>query len=153
MANTLRQSAVHAVFAPKYRQALIQPSFREPLERYMTGTLSGMGHQPIAIYAMPDHVHLLFAITMNMAPQRIMHALKGGSSKWINEQEFLQHTFRWQRGYGWFHVGGRALDTVVNYIRRQPEHHRQKPFLREYTELLNENGVAYDPEYLFLEPE
>ena len=153
MANTLKQSAVHTVFAPRHRQAPILPSFREPLQRYMSGTVKGMEHLPMAIYAMPDHVHLLMAISMNMEPRRIMQVLKAESSKWINEQGFLQHKFEWQRGYSWFHVHAGGIDAVADYIRQQPEHHRKTPFLKEFTTLLEENGIDYDPLYLLKEPE
>ncbi|RYY41319.1 MAG: IS200/IS605 family transposase [Chitinophagaceae bacterium] len=152
MANTYTQSAVHLVFSPKYRQALILPSFREETQRYMTGTIKGMGHLPIAIYAMPDHVHLLFAMSMTMAPQQIVQVLKAETTKWIKDRG-LSPQFQWQRGYGWFHVSARGIDAVASYIRTQPEHHRKKPFLKEYELLLEENGVAFDPLYLFTEPE
>ncbi|RYY94933.1 MAG: IS200/IS605 family transposase [Chitinophagaceae bacterium] len=153
MANTLHQSAVHTVFAPKYRQALILPNLREPLQRYMTGMVRGMEHLPMAIYAMPDHVHLLMAISMNMEPRKIMQVLKAETSKWINEQGLLQRKFEWQRGYGWFHVSACGIDAVADYIRHQPEHHRKTRFLTEYTGLLNENGIACEPRYLFTDPE
>ncbi|TCZ72838.1 transposase [Flaviaesturariibacter aridisoli] len=112
-----------------------------------------MEHLPMAIYAMPDHVHLLMAISMNREPRKILQVLKAETSKWINEQGFLQHKFEWQRSYGWFHVSGRGIDAVADYIRQQPEHHRKTPFLKEYTGLLNENDVDYDPRYVFSEPE
>ncbi len=40
-----------------------------------------------------------------------------------------------------------------NYIERQKEHHRQTSFLEEYRNILDENGVSYEEEYLFKEPE
>jgi len=152
MANTYRQSAVHTVFAPKYRRALILPSFREELQRYMTGLIQGMGHELIAVYAMPDHVHLLMAISMRMAPCTLMQVLKQETSKWINERRFLNSRFEWQSGYGWFHVAARGVAAVADYIRHQPEHHRKTDFLKEYSGLLVENEVPFDPQYLFTVP-
>ena len=89
---------------------------------------------------------------MKMAPCQIMQVLKAESSKWIGEQGFLNGKFEWQRGHGWFHVSARGVDAVADYIRHQPEHHRATPFLAEFTGLLRENDVAFDPLYLFHEP-
>ena len=106
----------------------------------------------MAIYAMPDHIHILMAISMNMEPRKIMQVLKAESTKWVNEQGFLDKKFEWQRGYGWFHVSASGVNNVVNYISRQPEHHQRKKFLKEYEQMLIKNGIAYDPRYVFTEP-
>jgi putative transposase len=152
MSNTYKQSAVHVIFAPKYRRALLHSSIRERVEKYMTGKINGLGHELIAIYAMPDHVHVLMAISMNMAPAMILQVLKAETSKWINEQRLLPERFEWQRGYGWFHISGDRIETVSRYIRRQPEHHKKESFMMEATRLMKENGVDYDPRYGFTDP-
>ncbi|RYD98155.1 MAG: IS200/IS605 family transposase [Sphingobacteriales bacterium] len=153
MSNTYKQSAVHIVFAAKYRQALITPPIREHVERHMAGKINGMGHQLMALHAMPDHVHVLLAISMNMAPAMLMQVLKGETSHWINEQHLLPAHFEWQRGYRWFHVSEDRVPIVAAYIRRQPEHHRQECFLAEDRRMLGEAGIDFDPQYGFKEPE
>ena len=57
--------------------------------------------------------------------------------------------FSWQKGYGSFSYSRSQLDTVVKYIRNQPEHHRTKTFREEYLELLSEFEVEFSDEYLF----
>ncbi|GAB4093446.1 IS200/IS605 family transposase [Flaviaesturariibacter terrae] len=153
MSNTWKQSAVHVVFAPKYRKALLLPSIRERVERHMAGKIDGMGHQLMAMYAMPDHVHILMAISMNMAPAMIMQVVKGETSHWMNEQQLLPAHFEWQRGYRWFHVSADRISTVAQYIRSQPEHHGRERFLDEERRLLQEAGVPFDPQYGFHDPE
>ena len=40
------------------------------------------------------------------------------------------------------------LDTVRNYIRRQPEHHRTKTFAEEYKTFLTKHRIEFDERYL-----
>lgn len=153
MSNTYKQSAVHAVFAPRYRRALLQPSLRSQVEQHLAGKINGMGHQLLAIYAMPDHVHILMAISMNMAPAMLMQVVKGETAHWINQQRLLDAHFEWQRGYRWFHVSADRIPVVANYICRQPLHHDKENFLTEDRRLLREAGIDFDPQYGFQEPE
>jgi hypothetical protein len=37
---------------------------------------------------------------------------------------------------------------VIEYIKRQKEHHQKESFLHEYKRLLIENGVLYEEKYL-----
>ena len=41
------------------------------------------------------------------------------------------------------------IDTVVNYILTQEQHHKTKSFKEEYLEILTKNGVEFKEEYLF----
>ena len=38
---------------------------------------------------------------------------------------------------------------VINYIKNQKEHHKNKTFEQEYRELLIEHGIEFDEKYLF----
>jgi len=152
MPNTYTQSAVHAVFAVKRREALILPSIREEVQKFMAGNLKHQDQKPLSLYAMPDHVHVLFAHSMTTAPCDIMRVLKSETSEWINRVGLLGTHFEWQRGYGWFHVSRSHIPRVAAYIEGQAEHHRRVRFSDEYPKLLRQEGVDYDPRFLFREP-
>lgn len=68
---------------------------------------------------------------------------------------FLNNTFTtnikfsWQEGYGAFTVGYRELDRIYHYILNQEEHHSKLNFKDEYIKLLKEEGINYDPAYLY----
>lgn len=119
----------------------------------MAAKINGMGHQLITQYAMPDHAHILVAISMNMAPAMLLQVVKGETSHWINEQQLLPVHFEWQRGYRWLHVSGDRISTVAQYIKRQPEHHGLERFLDEDERLMREEGIDFNSEYIFKEPE
>ena len=149
MANTFTQLYVHAVFAVKYREQLILPSFETRLHKYMTGIVTNLGQKMLAINGMPDHVHIFmgFKPTANIAD--IIGKVKSNSSGFINENKLLHGYFQWQEGYGAFTYAHAQRYQVINYILNQKEHHRKKSFKEEYLELLNEFEVEYDKRYLF----
>ena len=40
-------------------------------------------------------------------------------------------------------------DRVNKYVLNQEEHHKEKKFRDEYLQILNDNGVDYNNDYLF----
>lgn len=74
----------------------------------------------------------LFTLNPDNAIAQVMKSIKGESSHWINQQDFLNAKFAWQVGYGAFSVSESNVKEVENYIRRQKEHHRKISFHEEY---------------------
>jgi hypothetical protein len=54
----------------------------------------------------------------------------------------------WQDGYGAFTLSENEKEAVLEYIKRQEEHHRTVSFLEEYRQLMDRAGVKYDERYL-----
>ncbi len=77
-----------------------------------------------------------------------MRLIKGRSSRWINEEGVFPGFEAWQRGYAAFSVSYRDRDMIIDYIRKQEEHHRKLTFLEEYQRILNEAGYEIDERYL-----
>ena len=96
-----------------------------------------------------DHVHLLLCVPGSMAIAKAMQLIKGGSSKWVHETFPEQWPFAWQEEYGAFSVSVSQLDTIVEYIRNQAEHHRTKTFEEEFVALLKRHRITYDDRYLW----
>ena len=57
--------------------------------------------------------------------------------------------FAWQEKYGAFSVSVSQLDTIVQYIKGQEEHHRKQTFQEEFLTLLKKHRVEYDERYLW----
>ena len=55
----------------------------------------------------------------------------------------------WADGHGSFTLSLQEKDRVIEYIKRQKEHHRKESFVDEYKRLLTENGIEFKEEYLF----
>lgn len=152
MANTFTQIYIQIVFAVKGRENLIRETFREELQKYITGIVTNRQQKLYAVYCMPDHVHLLVSIQPTISLSDLVRDIKAGSSGFVNERKWLKSKFSWQEGYGAFSYSQSQVDSVVNYILNQPEHHRKKSFKKEYTEFLDKfriEYIEYNENYLF----
>ena len=153
MANTYTQIHLHIVFAVQYRIALVNEKWKVELYKYMTGIVQRHGHNMIIVNGMPDHVHILIGMRPTQSLSELMQDIKGSSSKWINDRGLIESTFRWQEGYGAFSYSKQELPVIINYIKYQEEHHRQKTFIGEYKELLRDYEISYDDKYIFKLPQ
>ena len=70
----------------------------------------------------------------------VMKMVKGESSHWVNQQDFLHKKFAWQTGYGGFSVSESLLEKVETYIKNQEEHHRKMTFQEEYERFMKRYG-------------
>lgn len=149
MANTYTQLLIHYVFAVQNRDVCINENLRDSVEKYITGIISKNQHKLLAIYCMPNHCHILIGLNPSQSISDLARVIKSNSSKWINEQSSFRAKFNWQEGYGAFSHSRSQLDTVVNYILNQQEHHRKKTFQEEYIDFLQKYNVEYDNRFLF----
>lgn len=149
MANTYTQCYFHIVFSPKNRNALIHKSWKDELEKYITGIVQANGHKMLAIYCRPDHVHIFIGYNVNQLIPKLVEQKKTSSDAWIKEKKFSRYSFGWQKGYGAFTHARGQLDTVVNYILNQEVHHKKTTFREEYLNFLKEYGIDYKEEFIF----
>ncbi len=153
MANTYTQIHIHGVFVVKYRDALILPSFKERLHQYITGIVQNHQHKLLAINSMPDHMHILIGYRPHESISALFGVIKGESAEWINQKKLSPSRFRWQEGYGAFSYSKSAIPNLIQYIKNQEAHHRKTTMVEEYTAILDEFNIQYDPAYIFKLPE
>jgi len=149
MANTYTQMYVHIVFSPKNKQALIGKSWKNELEKYITGIVQNQNHKLLAIGSMPDHIHIFIGYNVNYLIPDLVEEIKTSSNSWIKQNKLTQFKFGWQKGYGAFSHSRSQLDTVVNYILNQEKHHKKKSFRDEYLEILRKNDIQFSDDYAF----
>ena len=149
MANTYTQIFIQIVFAVKGRQNLIPSENREELHKFITGIVQHRGQKLLAVFAMPDHIHLLVSVKPTILISDLVRDIKAGSSKFINDKKWMNHKFNWQEGYGAFSYSKSSVDLVVKYILNQEEHHKTKSFKTEYLDFLEKFDIDYNSEYLF----
>ena len=121
MANTYSQIYIQIVFAVKGRQNLIQKQNREELHKFITRIVQNRNQKLLAVFAMPDHVHLLVGMKPNRSISELVRDIKSGSSKFINDSKWIHGKFGWQEGYGAFSYSKSNIDSVINYILSQEE--------------------------------
>ena len=82
-----------------------------------------------------------------MPVSRAVQLIKGGSSRWVHQTFPRMRVFEWQDGYGAFSVSESQVPAVIEYIRRQREHHRKMSFAEEYRALLEKHRIEYDERF------
>ena len=73
-----------------------------------------------------DHVHCLVKLHPSHSVADVAKVLKGESSFWLNQQDWIDGYFRWQNKYYATSVGRFELSKVRTYIRNQELHHKKR---------------------------
>lgn len=149
MANTFSQVNIHAVFTVQGRENILNKELRERLFEYISGSIKGMGLFPLAVNGYSDHVHVFFELPTTISISKVLQEIKSNSSKWINEQRLLPGKFSWQKGFGAFSYSRSQRNKVIHYIINQESHHAKTNFRDEYLNLLKNNQIEFNNNYLF----
>jgi REP element-mobilizing transposase RayT len=139
----------HAVFGTKGRLPLIVPEIKPRLIEYIGGIVRAERCSLIAANAMDEHAHLLIHVHPSVAVANLLREIKSHSSSWIRETFPSTEWAGWQGGYGGFSVSRSGVDSVIDYIDRQEEHHQRMTFEQEFIAMLDKHGIDYDPRYLW----
>ena len=147
--NTYTQIYIQVVFAVKGRKNFISEQNREELQQYMAGLVQRRAQKLLAIYIMPDHVHLLIGFKPNITLSDLVRDIKTISTHFILEKRWIPAKFNWQEGFGAFSYSKSQIDVVVKYILDQANHHQKRTFREEYLDFLKKFEIDYEEQYLF----
>lgn len=128
----------HFVFTTFEREPMILESFRNRLEKYITGVIKNNSCKLYSIYANPEHMHILLSRAPMISEEYIATIIAESSQKFINDNNLLKGYFSWQQTASAFSVSKKDVDMVCKYILSQPEHHKKRSFAEEYSELVRE---------------
>jgi REP element-mobilizing transposase RayT len=141
MPHSFNKIWIHAIWGTKNRIPLINPSIEKKVHQYLKDQLVEQGCPVRIINGMPDHIHCLFLLNPKKPITDVIKQIKGSSSYFINQSDFLAEKFGWQTGFAAYSVSESAVDKVYQYIKNQKQHHRKKSFQQEYDEFLKLNGL------------
>ncbi len=113
----------HVVWATKNRLPLLTPDIEPVVHRILIAKGKELGALVYAVNGTYDHVHIAASVPPRVSLADWVRRLKGSSSRIINI-EFGDGTLKWQQGYGIMSFGSRQLKWVIEYIKRQKEHHQ-----------------------------
>ncbi len=92
---------------------------------------------------------MLATLPRAISQASLVETVKTSSSKWIKMLDVQYRGFSWQRGYAAVSVSPSQLETVLEYVKNQEEHHRGRTFQEEYRELLRRHGIPFDEEFVW----
>ena len=147
MSHSYSCNRVHIVFSTKGRRNQIPSELQPRLWAYFATLGRNHGIPVLRAGGTANHLHALIVLPSTMALAKAVQLLKGSSSKWMNDTSGQK--FSWQEGYAAFAVSTSQAQQVIAYIDNQAQHHAKRNFDAEFLELLQKNGVVYDPEYVF----
>ncbi len=96
-------------------EALTHAALEEKRRRTKGAYLHGIG-------GTDTHVHLALSIEPCVCISELVPELKGACAFEVNKR-VNRKALEWQRGYGVVSFGRRKLEWVLDYLRRQREHH------------------------------
>ena len=149
MPQSLSSVLVHLVFSTKNREPFIRAPIESQLHAYATTVLKNANCPAMTMNGTADHLHVLFNLSRTLTIADIVEELKTSTSKWLKTKGPSLRGFQWQAGYGAFSVSQSNADQVVDYIRRQREHHQQLSFQDELRALFRKHDVPFDEQYVW----
>jgi len=141
MAHSLSKNWIHLVFSTKHRAPLVDEKLEPKIYAIIKEELEGMNCYLSRINGMPDHIHVLFLLHPSKSLADVVKQLKGVSSYKVNQNDWTDVKFGWQKGYGAFSVSESQLPRLQTYIERQKIHHQHTGFDDEYKKFLDLHGL------------
>jgi REP element-mobilizing transposase RayT len=126
----------HFVFTTLDRLRIITERNRIRIEKYISGVVNHHGCKMYAIYANPEHAHMLISRDPAMSENDLAELIANASELFIYNNQLCDGKFKWQASCSAFSVSKRDVDRVYKYILNQPQHHKTKTFAEEYDELM-----------------
>lgn len=135
----------HFVLTTLHRQPMIREQHRNRIEKYITGIVNNNDSHLYAIYANPEHVHILVSRSPKISEESLATIIADSSAKFINENKMCMGRFEWQQSASAFSVSKGHVDRVCKYILNQPEHHRKVTFAEEYDSFIKHYQKTIKP--------
>ncbi|MDX2109129.1 MAG: IS200/IS605 family transposase [Verrucomicrobiota bacterium] len=149
MATTFHNLNYHIIFSTKGREPFIRKDLETRVWNYIGGVARVNKCESLIIGGVENHIHALLRLPADMAVSKAVQLIKGGTSKWINDEKFMQMRFAWQNGYGAFTVSKSNVEDVYNYIHSQRTHHETRTFEDEYRAFMLRHDIMFEEKHLF----
>ena len=149
MAQSLSKVLLHIIFSTKNREPWLDSNVRPRMHAYLATICRDAGADFVLVGGVSDHVHIVTTLTRTLSQAQLIEEIKKASSKWVKALDARYRGFFWQRGYAAFSVSPSQLDSVLEYVNKQQEHHRTRTFQEEYRELLRKHGVDFDERFVW----
>jgi len=126
----------HFVLTTLGRIFMIPEESRIRIEKYITGIVNNNSSKLYAIYANPEHVHLLVSRDASISEEKLASIIANSSEEFINENKLVPGKFRWQQSASAFSVSKSHVNRICKYILNQPEHHKKESCTEEYDKFM-----------------
>jgi len=137
------------VFSTKHRKPTLSKKNRPLLFKYIWGILKNKRCHLYRINGVEDHIHIVTHLHQSVALASLVKDIKIASSIYIKENKLFKDFDGWQLGYAAFTYSIEAKKNLIEYVKNQEAHHNKgKTSLKEIKDLLIENEVDFEEQYL-----
>lgn len=151
MSHSFCKIYLHIIFHIKYNSPEIRVCDWGNLYAHIANYINETGCQTIRVGGIGNHVHVLCTLSRAESVSHLVEEMKRKSSRWIKLVDKYYEGFAWQGGYAAFSVSQSVVPKTVDYIKNQPEHHKNLMFEEEYKEFLKLYGVEYNEQSIFID--
>ena len=141
MASALVKINVHIIFHVKSNGIRMRENDLKRIFSYIGGIINGIGGITMDVGGVVDHIHIIASLPKMKSLSDFVKTVKSDSSRWIKSIDTYYNKFAWQEGYGVFSVSESNKASVINYILKQEEHHRQYSAQEEFNIFLCKHGL------------
>ncbi|MCX6254895.1 MAG: transposase [Bacteroidia bacterium] len=145
--SSYRQLLYHLVFRTKDSLSTIKQDHVDQLYAYISGIIKHKNSHLYQINGIENHLHILTDLHPSIALADFMREVKVSSSLWMKSSDLFPAFNGWAEGYGSFTCSYMDIGRLIDYIKNQKEHHREKTFEEEYRILLLESGIKLDEKF------
>ena len=149
MPQSLSKVILHIIFSTKNREPWLGSNVQRRMHAYVATICRDLGTEFVRVGGVTDQVHIVTTLPRTVSQANLVEQIKKVSSKWIKALDARYRGSFWQRGYGAFSVSPSQLDSVLEHVSKQQEHHRTRTFQEEYRELLRKHRVDFDERYVW----
>jgi len=145
--SSYRQILYHLIIHTKNNRSVLNLEYSNELYAYIMGYIKNKNCKLYRINGVENHLHILCDLHPSLALADFMRDMKTSSSVWL-KKDFKFRSFQgWSDGYGALTYAYKDKELIINYIKKQREHHLKESFEDEYRRLLDEFGIIIDERF------
>ena len=141
------QILYHIVLRTKRSEPSITQENVSSLYKYIWGIIKNKKGKLYRINGIEDHIHILSDLHPSVALADFVKSIKVATSLWLKQSADFPAFQGWGEGYSAFTYSYKEKKVLINYIRKQQEHHKEENTQDELKRLWRENGMDLDERY------
>lgn len=134
----------HIVFCTRERRLTLPLDECQHLYRFIWKELTDKGCKLLRIGGVQNHIHMLINLNPTVNLANLMQMIKGKSARWLKDDMRFPYFAGWAHEYFASTVSPAHVESLIEYIRTQPQHHLGMSFDEELIALYLKTGIEYD---------
>ena len=117
MANTYHQIYLQTVHAVKYRQAVLDKTWKSKVQGVIGNLINETGYKTIIVNAVEDHMHCFLGLRPVVSVSELMKTVKTKSFKYINDHKMTKKGLNGRKAMVFFLTGSGMLTKYISIFR------------------------------------